>query len=113
MQSQSITVILQPAAAFCTLELGISGVHLGEAPLRGLVVDPPPGLVRSLGLLHVHVEAVDGVAALVDGSFPQQHQGVAAHLADLQVVRRPCVSNMHMSGDCKTRTRPEGSWCPS
>lgn len=48
--------------------------NLHEDLLHGLVVDSPPGLVRSLGLLHVHVEAVDGVATLIYGSLPQQHQ---------------------------------------
>lgn len=48
--------------------------NLHEDLLRGLVVDSPPGFVRSLGFLHVHVEAVDRVTTLIDGSFPQQHQ---------------------------------------
>lgn len=45
--------------------------NLHEDLPRGLVVDSPPGLMWSFGLLHVHVEAVDGVATLIDWSFPQ------------------------------------------
>lgn len=52
-------------------EVVVKDLH--EDLLCGLVVDSPPGLVWSLGLLHVHVEAVDGVASLIDWSFPQQH----------------------------------------
>lgn len=62
--------------------------NLHEVLLRGLVVDSPPGLVWSLSLLHVHIEAIDGVASLIDWSFPQQHHRVTAHLQYLQIVRR-------------------------
>lgn len=58
--------------------------------LCSLGVDSSPRLLWRLRLLDVDVEPVDWIAALVHRWFPQQHQRVATHLSELQVVRGSC-----------------------
>lgn len=62
--------------------------HLDELFFYSLGVHSSPGFLRCICLLDVNVEPIDGISALVDWGLPQQHQRVASHLCDLQVMRR-------------------------